>query len=85
MSLLTGEPRSATVIAETSVDCYRLDKAAFQSLMDARPQIAEQIADLLTERTEQLMKVLQKGDSGPASRMSRADILGKIKSFFALD
>ncbi|OGQ11456.1 MAG: hypothetical protein A2138_07265, partial [Deltaproteobacteria bacterium RBG_16_71_12] len=32
MSLMTGEPRSATVVAITDVECYRLDAAAFRDL-----------------------------------------------------
>src|SRR4029077_9143258 len=30
MGMLTGEPRRATVIAKTDVECYRLDKAGFE-------------------------------------------------------
>ena len=30
MGVVTGEPRSASVIAATEVECYRLDKEAFQ-------------------------------------------------------
>src|SRR5204862_484325 len=39
MALLTGEARSATVIALTDVECYRLDVKSFQTLMHRRPEI----------------------------------------------
>lgn len=87
MSLLTGAPRAATVFAETHVDCYRLDKAAFQELIERRPNIAENIADVLATRADELSAARVETAQGPVSRhsMSRGDILGKIRSFFALD
>src|SRR6185437_4422255 len=33
MGLMTGEPRTATVVALTEVECYRLDKEAFNKIM----------------------------------------------------
>ena len=37
MGMMTGEPRRATVVARTDVECYRLDKEGFESVMRARP------------------------------------------------
>src|SRR5438477_445325 len=41
MALVSGEARSATVIAKSDVECYRLDRASFQELLGNRPEIAE--------------------------------------------
>ena len=44
MGLMTGEPRSADVVARTDVECYRLDKDDFERIVVDRPEIAEQIS-----------------------------------------
>ncbi|MFO0594436.1 MAG: mechanosensitive ion channel family protein [Myxococcaceae bacterium] len=88
MSLLTGELRSATVIASSEVECFRLDKVAVQTLMDQRPGIAEHMAKLLAERKVTL-QAAKEGLSADAAR-ERAEreanqLLSRIRNFFALD
>lgn len=87
MSLLTGEPRSATVIADSEVECFRLDKFAVQALIDARPQLAEQLARLLAERKVAL-QAAKEGLSADAAKERAAReanaLLTRIRSFFAL-
>lgn len=53
MGLMTGSPRSATVVAATEVECWRLDKQAFARIVAERPEIAQQISALLAERLKQ--------------------------------
>src|SRR6185295_6928680 len=57
MALLTGEARSATVIAKTDVECYRLDRAAFQGLLLKRPEIAEGMSKVISSRRPELERV----------------------------
>ena len=38
MGMLTGEARRATVVAETAVECYRLDKEGFAQVLRASAQ-----------------------------------------------
>ena len=87
MSLLTGEPRSATVIAESEVECFRLDKAAVQRIIDARPELAEQLAKLLAGRKVAL-QAAKEGLSADAAKERAAKeanaLLSRIRSFFAL-
>jgi small-conductance mechanosensitive channel len=88
MSLMTGEPRSATVIAQTNVDCYRLDKLAAQEIISARPELAEQIAAVLANRKVELMAVKEGLDAAAKERRLKAaqsDITSKIRSFFGID
>src|SRR6266480_3495775 len=40
MGMMTGAPRSATVIALSDVECYRVDKDAFHDILRSRPQVA---------------------------------------------
>ena len=54
MSLLSGDTRSATVIAKTDVECYRLDRSSFQELLGARPEIAEEVGRIARARKPEL-------------------------------
>lgn len=88
MSLLTGEPRSATVIAISEVECFRLDKAALQRLLDGRPELAAHLARVLAERHAALLEVKEGLDAQTAKRQAErqaVDLLAHIRSFFALD
>jgi small-conductance mechanosensitive channel/CRP-like cAMP-binding protein len=87
-SLLTGEKRSATVVALTDVDCWRLDKAAFQELINRRPEIADEAAEALAERQIELERVREDLSQEAASRRSmemRVDLVDKIRRFFRMD
>jgi CRP-like cAMP-binding protein len=87
MALLTGAPRRASVMAKTDVECYRLDKEAFEEILLARPSIAEEVSHILAVRTAQLDSAAQ--DIGATSQrdlsQSRGEILATIKRFFSLN
>ncbi len=88
MGLLTGELRSASVIALTDVECYRLDKEAFIDILTRRPQIAEDISAMLARRRVEL-GVVREGLTEAAIRRhlrrTEGDILRRIREFFRLD
>ena len=88
MSLLTGERRAATVVAITDVVCYRLDKSEFQRLLERRPELAELLADVLAKRRVELLAVKEDLDAESKReqlRVTRTDLVGKIRTFFALE
>ena len=87
MSLMTGEARSATVVAVTDLESYRLDKAAFEALLHARPELVEKVAELLADRREALATVRDQASDARNRRLQTAkqDLLGRIKSFFSLE
>jgi CRP-like cAMP-binding protein len=87
MGLMTGEPRSATVVALTDVECYRLDKDTFQATLHSRPEIAEDISAVLARRRVGLEAA--KGDLTDEARRVRlryhqGDLLRRIQNFFTL-
>ena len=87
MGMMTGAPRSASVIANTDVECYRLDKEAFAGIMQARPGLAEDITHILVERRTQLDSVLhhldeQTRQQGKSSQHN--ELLVSVKRFFGL-
>ncbi|HEX6321550.1 MAG TPA: mechanosensitive ion channel family protein [Burkholderiales bacterium] len=54
MALLSGDARSATVVAKTDVECYRLDRASFQELLATRPEIVEEVGRIAGARKPDL-------------------------------
>ncbi len=84
--MLTGEPRSATVIATSDLECYRLDKAGFEGVMHARPDIAEEMSRILTQRAAELDAWRAAGHArGGAPAPTRNDVLAHIRRFFGID
>ena len=85
MGMMTGEPRRATVIAKSDVECYRLDKEGFESVLRARPDVAEHISAVLANRESELETALETSANGKAHRPGREQILERIRDFFGLD
>lgn len=87
MGLMTGEPRTADVVATTDVDCFRLGKETFEQVLIDRPEIANVLSDTLAARRLNLTAVRDGLD--PKERTSRHSaerdrILDGIKGFFGL-
>jgi CRP-like cAMP-binding protein len=88
MGLMTGEPRTATIIAQTAVECYRLDKGAFHEIIKRRPKIAEDISHVLARRRVELEAVREGlNEEAMRQRMShtQGDLLKRIRNFFTLE
>jgi small-conductance mechanosensitive channel/CRP-like cAMP-binding protein len=86
-SLMTGDPRSATTVAKTDVECYRLAKADLEKVLKARPELAEAMAEILAHREAELSS--HRADATRESRerhiaSQKRQIVGKIRSFFGL-
>jgi small-conductance mechanosensitive channel len=87
MGLLTGEARTATVVAIDEVECYRLGRQSFHEMLQRRPEIAHELASELARRRLELIAAKENLDSearqereGQAAR----DLLNRIRSFFGL-
>jgi small-conductance mechanosensitive channel/CRP-like cAMP-binding protein len=87
MALMTGQPREATVVALTEVECLRIDKKAFEGILQRRPVIAERISEILAARRLELDVVRDGLDpSAHKQRLSHENlkILRGIRDFFGL-
>ena len=87
MGLLTGQARTANVIAETDVLCYRLDKAGFDAILRARPELADGLSAVVAKRQAENDATLQAADADARARMavSRAsELVRRIRQFFNL-
>ena len=87
MGLITGEKRSADVVATSDVECFRLGKATFEKVLLARPEIANELSEKLATRRVELIAMREGLDAstmGDRHDSERERILGGIKSFFGL-
>jgi CRP-like cAMP-binding protein len=83
MALISGEARSATVMAKTDVECYRLDRAAFQNLLAARPEIASEVRRIVGARKPDLEQARDAFARIPESvEEKKTRLLTRIKRFF---
>jgi len=81
MGMLTGEPRRATVIAISAVDCYRLDKDGFAHVLNDRPEIANEVSAIVETRNVELGLITAKpGANAGAS----GDLFTRILHFFSI-
>ena len=86
MSLLTGEPRTASAFAVTDVKAYVLSKAPFREVLVKNPQIAEELSQILAKRQTELMAASEKLDTiQPPAGIEAESFLARIRSFFGLE
>lgn len=50
MALLDGEPRSATIVAETEMTCLKLGRAAFTKIVRGEPSVSQALLRALAGR-----------------------------------
>jgi small-conductance mechanosensitive channel/CRP-like cAMP-binding protein len=88
MGLLTGDRRSASVLAVTDVHCLRLDKEDFFNVLQNRPLIAEGISQILAQRRLEL-DAARDHLTGEAvkerMRGAQTDLLARIRKFFTME
>ncbi len=88
MSLLTGEPRSATVRAATEVMLFEVRKENLLPLLEARPPLAAQITEKVAERKlRSERRRAEASEAEPTEQETQtlaAQILGKMKRLFRL-
>lgn len=89
IGLMTGAPRRATVIANTDVETYRLDKEGFQAIIEQRPELADSLSGILERRLQRFAELEQGYSAGQnelAQRIPGSAAIGrKIREFFGLD
>ena len=87
MSLLTGEPRSATVTATTSCAVLTLDRQSVTPVIRDDPNMAWVLSRALAARAAETAEKLAEHDRIRADRsgdITEANILKKIRGFFGL-
>jgi len=88
MGLLTGQARTATILGESEVLCYRLDKTAFEAIIQARPELAEAMSRTVVERqaaNDATLASLSAEARARATGTRAGELLRKIRQFFGLE
>ena len=86
MSLVTGEPRNATVRAKGDVLVLEIRKGDLSSLMSENPRLAEHLGDLLEKRRIHRSESLDRAEEGmppssPGENHTRS-LADRIRAFF---
>lgn len=87
MSLLTGEPRSATVTAGTDCEVVEIGKAVLAKSLKENPQLVTQLGELLAKRrieTEGILESTPKTDLIEKQKQYTDGFLHKLRVFFEL-
>lgn len=88
MSLLTGEPRSATVIARTDCELWEIDKPILAELLQKNETLVHKLGDLLAarrlEREGVLSSEAEKMNLQAKEKEYAAGFMKKLYSFFEL-
>jgi CRP-like cAMP-binding protein len=82
MSLLTGEPRTANVIAVVESEVLRIDKAGLKPIFESNPALVEAVSELVEERREILKQTTP--SEAETETNGRKGMLGSIRKFFGL-
>jgi small-conductance mechanosensitive channel/CRP-like cAMP-binding protein len=86
MSLLTGEPRSATVVAETDVAVLEIERGDFEHVLAANPALLEPISQIATHRQAAQLETRRAHPVMPpfAQDAAAQRLLQRIRTFFHL-
>jgi len=82
MSMLTGEPRTATVVAVEETEVLRIDKDAIKPIFEANPELVSSISEMIEERRELLKSLVEHTDETEVLR--EKGLLRSIRRFFGL-
>ncbi|NOJ77715.1 mechanosensitive ion channel [Myxococcus xanthus] len=86
MCLLTGERRSATVVAVEDSLLLEVDRPTFARLFTEYPGLARQLSSMLAQRRTQLRAVAEaSGTSNDAIPAEVGRILGRLRQIFGLN
>jgi len=82
MGLLTGEPRTATVVAEDEVDVLEIRKSAIKPIFESNPELMSAVYEIIEER--KLLLKTEDEVKGTDDKDRKAGVLGSIRRFFGI-
>ena len=84
MSLLTGDPRSATVVANMDAVLYEIGRDALEPLLTRNPRIAEEICRIVDDRRAGNAETLDSHAAARSSGWLKGRLIGRMKKFFKM-
>lgn len=84
MSLLTGEPRTATVIATEESEVLRIDKEGLKPIFERNPTLVSAVSELVEERRELLRIQAEAQAKEVEASQTKKGVMTSIRGFFGL-
>lgn len=88
MALLTGEPRAATIVAQTRIEVLVISKATLAQPLLANPVLAERIGNIMAERKAQISAHQEpsahRAERAPDLAAQSKSLSARIRMFFGL-
>jgi small-conductance mechanosensitive channel/CRP-like cAMP-binding protein len=87
MSLLTGDPRSATIVTATDAILYEMSRDDIHEFITGRKDVAEHVSRIAAKRklkNERLELAAQNTETTPEQHELMTQILHKMRSLFAI-
>lgn len=84
MSLLTGEPRTATVTAATDCDLIEIDADGFRTVVMPNPSVLDHVTSVASSRREELDRHRETYATAAATTEARQTLLKRVRQFLRL-
>ena len=81
MSVLTGDPRTATVVALGDAALLAVSRDAFEQILSAEPELAQKLADVITRR-RLVLDAARAEQQSPALEKESSNLLSRIRGIF---
>lgn len=81
MSVLTGEPRTATVVSLGDSALLAVDRDAFERILSAEPDLAQRLAETIARRKME-MNAARAAQQVPQMEKETSNLLGRIRYIF---
>ena len=82
MGLLTGEPRTATVLAEEETEVLEINNLCLKPILEENPELVTALSQIVEERRRTLDKLEAETDERKIK--DKASVFNSIKKFFGL-
>ena len=82
MGLFTGEPRTATVIAEEETEVLEINHLCFKPILENNPELVESFSKLIEERRALLHE--EQSELKNMKQVNEVGVFNSIKKFFGL-
>jgi small-conductance mechanosensitive channel/CRP-like cAMP-binding protein len=85
MCLLTGAPRSATVLAVEDTEVVPVTVEAFRRVVAQNPAVLEAVTGVVSRRRSRLDEAIHEAETEAAARLAEhGDLLERVRSFFGV-
>jgi CRP-like cAMP-binding protein len=83
MSALTGEKRSATVVALAEVEAVEITHTAFSAFVRHNPEVLNRLGELLAQRQQANVQTAS-GAATTVAPEARESVVRRLRAFFEL-